>query len=298
MTDQRSLRLGFVGHATVRVELPGVRILTDPFLRARLGPLVRHGPAPEPTAVADVDVVVISHGHPDHFDRASLGAIPGRPTIVVPRGLGRSAARAVRGLVIEIEAGDVVDLDGLRVTAVPARHWISPGAPRARPIGFVLEAGPSVYFAGDTGPFPELAGIVSGVDAALLPVWTWGPHLGPGHLGPRSAAEVLGAIHPTLALPIHWGTLYPRRLHHVWGGPLHEPGDRFAEQARRWAPDVDVRVLRPGQSTGALRLGSLRSLKTAEPADPPRDRPARGTREGVGADVERRPWALRHRRRP
>jgi L-ascorbate metabolism protein UlaG (beta-lactamase superfamily) len=106
-----------------------------------------------------------------------------------------------------------------------------------------------VYFAGDTGRFPAMRDLAGAVDLALLPVWTWGPHLGPGHLGPRSAAEALDDIRPAVAIPIHWGTLYPTRLHHVWRRPLTEPGDRFAVHAARAAPEVDVRVLRPGAST-------------------------------------------------
>ncbi len=84
---------------------------------------------------------------------------------------------------------------------------------------------------------------------ALLPVWTWGPHLGPGHLGPRSAAEVARSLGPAAVVPIHWGTLYPRQLHRVWKRALREPGDRFATHVRDVAPDVDVRVLDPGSST-------------------------------------------------
>jgi L-ascorbate metabolism protein UlaG (beta-lactamase superfamily) len=94
-----------------------------------------------------------------------------------------------------------------------------------------------------------MADVAGGVDVALLPVWTWGPHLGPGHLGPRSAAEVARDIGATTVVPIHWGTLYPRHLHRVWRRPLLEPGDRFAAFARRFAPRVDVRVMRPGEST-------------------------------------------------
>jgi L-ascorbate metabolism protein UlaG (beta-lactamase superfamily) len=116
-------------------------------------------------------------------------------------------------------------------------------------VGYLLDAGPTVYFAGDTGRFPAMRDLAGAVDLALLPVWTWGPHLGPGHLGPRSAAEVLADVRPKAALPIHWGTLYPRRLHRVWRSPLAEPGDRFAAHAARLAPDVDVRVLRPGEET-------------------------------------------------
>jgi L-ascorbate metabolism protein UlaG (beta-lactamase superfamily) len=241
--------LRFVGHATVLIEIGGLRVLTDPFLRQRLGPLERHGPRPDADTLGDVDVVVVSHGHHDHFDRASLGALRGSPAVVVPRGLGAAARRAVRGDVVELRAGEHAATGPLTITAVPARHWISPGAPRAQPLGYLLDAGPRVYFAGDTGRFPAMRHLAGSVDVALLPVWTWGPHLGPGHLGPRSAAEALRDIGPAMAVPIHWGTLYPARLHHVWKRPLTEPGERFAAYAGDLAPDVDVRVLRPGEST-------------------------------------------------
>ena len=238
-----------MGHATTLIEVGGARILTDPFLRLRLGPLERHGSHPDPASLR-ADVVLISHGHPDHFDERSLERLPGRPTIVVPRGLGERSRRLLpESEVVELGAGERTRLSGIAVAAVPARHWISPGAPRAQPLGYVVDAGARVYFAGDTGRFHEMKDLAGGVDVALLPVWTWGPHLGPGHLGPRSAAEVARDIAATTVVPIHWGTLYPRHLHRVWRRPLLEPGDRFAAFARRFAPRVDARVMRPGEST-------------------------------------------------
>lgn len=245
-----SVELRFLGHATALIEINGVRILTDPFLRARLGPLERHGPLPDP-ADLEVDVVVISHGHPDHFDARSIAALPGRPMVVVPRGLGRivDGDTSIGGDVTEVSAGESIEIAGLTIRAVPARHWIAPRAARAEPVGYVLDGGARVYFAGDTGRFDGMRDLAGSVDVALLPVWTWGPHLGPGHLGPRSAADALRDIAPQAAVPIHWGTLYPRHLHRVWRRALLEPGDRFAAHARRLAPEVDVRVLRPGEST-------------------------------------------------
>jgi L-ascorbate metabolism protein UlaG (beta-lactamase superfamily) len=156
---------------------------------------------------------------------------------------------------VEVVAGDRFVIGALEVEVVPARHWITPGTPRALPIGYVLRApgAPTVYFAGDTGLFPGLGRLAGTVDVALLPVWTWGPHLGPGHLGPRSAAEVLGRLGAIGAVPIHWGTLYPRRLSRVWDRPLRQPGWRFAEHATSLAPRADVRVLQPG-ATAAFRL--------------------------------------------
>lgn len=244
-----AITVRFVGHATALMDVGGVRVLTDPFLRSRLGPLQRHGPLPDP-AELEADIVVISHGHPDHFDERSLASLPGRPVLVVPRGLGTRLGRGgVAREVVELGAGESTVIAGLKIEAVPARHWISPGAPRAQPVGYVLDGGPRVYFAGDTGRYPGMTDVASGVDLALLPVWTWGPHLGPGHLGPRAAAEVARDIRAATVVPIHWGTLYPRHLHRVWRRPLVEPGDRFATFARRLAPGVDVRVMQPGEST-------------------------------------------------
>src|SRR6476646_8064414 len=183
----------------------GVRVLTDPFLRARIGPLQRHGPLPQP-ADLQADIVVISHGHRDHFDRESIEALPGQPAVVVPRGLGSSLRGRVGGSLIELEAGGSVSVAGVRIAAVRARHWISPGAARAQPVGYVIDGGARVYFAGDTGRYGGMSAAVGRIDLAFLPIWTWGPHLGPGHLGPRSAAEVTRDLPPVAVVPIHGGT--------------------------------------------------------------------------------------------
>jgi L-ascorbate metabolism protein UlaG (beta-lactamase superfamily) len=248
----RGVEVLYVGHATVRLDVDGVRIVTDPLLRRTLGPLERHGPVPTPDVLDGTDVVLISHGHPDHLDPASLRAVPGSPVVIVARGLGPAVARATRGDVVELRAGESVRVGGLLYEAVPARHWVTPGAARAQPIGFLVHGSVTTYFAGDTGRFPGLADLTGRMDLALLPVWTWGPHLGPGHLGPRAAAEVLAELGASAAVPIHWGTLYPRRLHHVLGRPLLEPGYRFAGHAAGLAPRADVRVLRPGGRASIL----------------------------------------------
>ncbi|HKF85723.1 MAG TPA: MBL fold metallo-hydrolase [Candidatus Limnocylindrales bacterium] len=257
----RSVGVRFVGHATTVLDLGGVRVATDPLLRSSLGPLERHGAPPEPDWFDGVEAVLVSHGHPDHFDPPSLARTVGRAAVVVPRGLGRAAAHLTAGAVIEVVAGDRFAVGPVEIEVVPARHWITPGTPRATPVGYLLRApgSPSVYFAGDTGPFPGLERLTGRVDLALLPVWTWGPHLGPGHLGPRSAAELLARLGAAAAIPIHWGTLYPRRLSRVWDRPLRQPGWRFAGHAATLAPTADVRVLQPGATA---------RIEVADPARP------------------------------
>ena len=145
------LRLTYVGHATVMIELDGVRILTDPVLGQRLGPLRRRGPKPDPTDLGPIDGVLISHGHPDHFHAPSIRAIPGSPVLVVPRGLGRAAPRTVRD-VREVDVGEAVDLGSVRMTAVPARHGRWARFPGARPLGYLIEGSARVSWLAGVRP--------------------------------------------------------------------------------------------------------------------------------------------------
>jgi L-ascorbate metabolism protein UlaG (beta-lactamase superfamily) len=241
----------YLGHATVLLDLPGLRILTDPFLRDRLGPLRRHGPVPQSEAIGSIGVVLVSHAHPDHFDRRSLQALAGDPLVIVPRGLGPSVRRI--GLrPREVVVGERVSIAAdWTISPVPARHWRWPGAPRAAAIGYLIEgpAGAGIYFAGDTAPYRAMHAFADRVDLALLPVGSWGPHLTPGHLSPRSAAEVARDLGARVAVPIHWGTLYPPRLERLLGARLTEPANRFVDWSARLAPGLDVRVLKPGEAT-------------------------------------------------
>ena len=245
-------RVTWVGHATVLIELGGVRLLTDPLLRPRLGHLRRHGPAPAAGTTQGIDAVLISHLHLDHLDLPSLKRVPEATRLLVPRGaggfLGRQGFRAVE----ELAAGDRVRVGELSVTAVPAVHDRRRrpygGGPEAAALGYVV--GGRVYFAGDTDLFDGMREL-RGLDVALIPVWGWGPSLGEGHLDPPAAARAAALVRPRMAVPIHWGTFYPRGLARYKPHRLTDPPLEFAAEVARLAPDVAVHVLAPGE---ALRL--------------------------------------------
>ena len=90
-------RVTYVGHATVLIELEGKRLLTDPVLRRRIGPLRRQGGDP-PAGVTDgIDAVLLSHLHLDHSDRRSLRRLDPQVPVLGPRGSGEFLrARRVR----------------------------------------------------------------------------------------------------------------------------------------------------------------------------------------------------------
>lgn len=245
---EKSLHITYIGHATVLIEIDGVRILTDPVLRNRIGHVRRYGRPVDPVHRHALDAVLISHMHLDHLDLPSLRLLGYGQRLIVPFGAADMLHRHGFTNVEEIEAGDIAKVQDVTVAATLAHHERSryPFGPEADCLGFLVKGESTVYFAGDTDLFPEMAAITNSLDVALLPVWGWGPTLGDGHLTPLRAAESLQLLKPKAAIPIHWGTFAPMGM--GWMKPhfLSRPPQYFATHAGELAPDVDVHVVDPG----------------------------------------------------
>jgi L-ascorbate metabolism protein UlaG (beta-lactamase superfamily) len=248
--DDVANRLTYIGHSTVLVDIDGVRVLTDPLLGHLAMAIRRHAPHADPAAFTGLSAVFISHGHMDHLDLESLRALPGEPIFFVPVGLGHIVAKATNGVVHEMRAGDRLQVGTLALEAVHAEH----GRRRSLftsaegSLGVLITGSSRVYFAGDTGLFEGMSELAGRVDVAMLPVGGWGPRLGRGHLDPALAAEAATRVRPTVAVPIHWGTLYPLGLRSVANRRFEAPGEAFRKAVAARTADIDVRVLRPGQS--------------------------------------------------
>ena len=233
--------LTWLGHSTVVIDVDGTRLVTDPVLRRRIWHL-RRDPVADPGAV---DGILVSHTHFDHLDRGSLRRFDGSLPVVVPTGAGKLLRGWGHSQVLEVDAGDELELGGLVVRATPAEHGSSRGpfSERSASLGYVVQGSTSVYFAGDTDLFEGMAEL-GPVDVAVLPVSGWGPKLPAGHLDPRGAAQALRLLRPRLAVPVHWGTFRtpfaPR--------PDDRPAVEFVRAAAELAPEVDVRVLAIGET--------------------------------------------------
>lgn len=243
-------RIVYVGHATVLVEMDGLRLLTDPVLRPRFAHLRRVGEV-DAGALRGLDAVLVSHLHFDHLDFPSLDLLGREVPVVVPRGAANLLSRKGFRSVTELAVGDEHRIGTLTLRATPAQHdpRRMPFGTRAEPLGYVIAGSRSAYFAGDTGLFDEMA-TFGPVDLALVPISGWGPKLGAGHMGPRAAAEAVRLLRASIAVPIHWGT-YVRIQADLRGLPslVEAPAEEFECHVREVAPGTEVRILRPGDAT-------------------------------------------------
>ena len=244
-------RVTWLGHASVLIELAGLRIVTDPVLRERMGVLRRRrdlAPAPDLPAI---DAVLISHLHHDHADLPSLRLLSEAEDAPLPVLTEESNSEWVRRQGLHAPAVSPESWhrlsDEVEVRLVPAVHDARPMPHRPNgAVGMLVRApGVVVWFAGDTALYPDMdtlpAIAEAPIDLALLPIGGWGPRLSAGHMGPAEAAEAAVRSGARAVMPIHYGTLHPRG----WpSGRLDwttAPGDALpAELSQRCSAEAHV----------------------------------------------------------
>ncbi len=239
----------YVGHATVRLELAGVSLLTDPLLRGRFLHVTRAAAPPAPATLERLDALLVSHLHPDHLDFPSIRALDRDLDVFVPAGGERLFRRRGFNHVTGLVPGDTATVRGLEIAATVAVHdgRRYPVGPPVRALGFDVRGSSRVYFAGDTDLFEGMERL-RGADLALLPIGGWGPRVRAGHLDAVRAAAAAAMIRPRIVVPIHWGTYLRAGLNRTRPELLTEPPRGLAAEISKRAPDVDLRVLAPGES--------------------------------------------------
>jgi L-ascorbate metabolism protein UlaG (beta-lactamase superfamily) len=250
----------FVGHATVMITTPTLRILTDPLLESSLLGLRRAKAAGvAETDLNDVGLVLISHAHRDHLRLRSLRRLPRTATVVVPPRCSDLLADLGFADLVELSPGHSFATGDVEVTAVPVRHSGVRGLGdyrRRGAAGYVIRAqGATLYFAGDTGYFSGFAEIGRRFrpDVALLPISGYEPAaFREEHMSPLDAIYAFEDLGARVLIPISHGSFplsyEPIEAPLAWlralarernlGGEAPQPADqsgRFDNEQRRLA---------------------------------------------------------------
>jgi L-ascorbate metabolism protein UlaG (beta-lactamase superfamily) len=256
-----SVLITYIGHATLLLEIEGVRILTDPNFELALGRFLPRVTAPGIAleSLPQLDALLLTHAHADHLSFKSLNQLPRNIPLFAPPAVAEWLhAKGYRHA--EALAPDQVATiaDGrLRIHAGRATHrgnrygfdrW------RSATNMYLLESkGMSAFFAGDTALTSTTHHLVERVlwqqqrrlDVALLPIGyapPWKPGFRRGHLTGADALELFETLKARAMLPYHWGT-----FRHV-SATAYDAINRLRKSLEHFARKEHVHIIEPGES--------------------------------------------------
>ncbi|MCH5266101.1 MAG: MBL fold metallo-hydrolase [Lachnospiraceae bacterium] len=151
---------------------------------------------------ADADIILITHDHFDHFSPEDIDKIKKQDTImVVPEKMKEQAEGISCGQCITVLPGMRKQFGGIVVETVAAYNNAKPFHPKENDwVGYVVEFdGTRIYIAGDTDMTEENRRVVC--DVAMIPIG------GTYTMDAKEAAELVNAMKPKVAIPIHYGSI-------------------------------------------------------------------------------------------
>ncbi len=229
-------RITYLGHSTFRFATAGgEQILIEPFL-------TNNPQTPEEwKQVGELDTMLITHGHFDHFEDAiPVARQTGALAVSNFEIFGYLQSQGIENA-MPVQKGGTSQVGGIKVTATHAYHSSSIQTEDGsviyggEPLGYIVEfeSGFKLYHAGDTAIFGDmrLIGELYRPDLAFLPI---GNQVVMSPFEAAHAARLLGVGH---VVPIHYGT-FP-----------FVPGtaEEFQEHVSAISPDTTVHVMQPGE---------------------------------------------------
>jgi len=196
------MKITMLGHSCLLIEIDGKRILTDPWLTngAYFNILKHKGSFPENYEVLPLDLILVSHGHDDHFDPHTLKNLPKTIPVIIYSGYEKKALRAGFHKVIPVNNGVLTKISGIEILAMPGKHF-------GGLVTFMITGKQSkIFFGGDSVYFPELEFALKDTkpDVVLMPVS--GGEIGffKFHMNADEAAKLTIASKAKHAIPIHY----------------------------------------------------------------------------------------------
>ena len=253
------LRVTYIGHATLLIEIGGKCFLTDPNFDPALGKFLPRVSAPGIAleALPKLDAILLTHAHADHLSFDSLDALPDDIPLFAPPVIAKWLGKQGYRHAIPVAPGGSADVDSVRIHAASAMHKGNRyGLDRWRSAAnmYLMETNKtSCFFAGDTALTPVTTRLVENhltssgrsLDLALLPIghapW-WKPGFRKGHLTSADALTLFERLKARYFIPYHWGT-----FNHVTSTAF-DAIDRLRATLQNHPLHPAVRILEPGTS--------------------------------------------------
>ena len=253
------LRVTYIGHATLLIEIGKRRILTDPNFDSALRRFLPRVSAPGIAidALPKLDAILLTHAHADHLSFKSLDALPAGIPLFAPPPIAKWLRKQGYGHAVPVASGEEAVLDDVSIRAASATHRGNRyGVDRWRSAAnmYLLDTNKvSCFFAGDTALSSDTTHLVEkhlvangrSLDLALLPIghapW-WKPGFRKGHLTSGDALTLFERLQAKYFIPYHWGT-----FNHVTSTAF-DAIDRLRATLESHPLHPAVKILEPGTS--------------------------------------------------
>ena len=251
------MRVTYIGHATLLVEIGNQRLLTDPNFDnnlARFLPRVSR-PGISLTELPKLDAILLTHAHADHLSFPTLDQLPREIPLLAPPAVAAWLVRRGYTHAVPLPANSQARVGDVVIHAASARHRgsrYSVDRWRSATNMYLMDAGhETCFFAGDTALTPDTHQVVAEtlhkdnrrLDVALLPIghapW-WKPGFRRGHLSADDALHLFDRLEARYLVPYHWGT-----FEHVTSGAF-DAINRLKLLLPEYRRRGDVRILEPG----------------------------------------------------
>ncbi|AHL22870.1 MBL fold metallo-hydrolase [Thermococcus nautili] len=177
------MKVIWYGHACFWIETNGVKILIDPY------------PEVDDDRIGEVDYILITHEHTDHYGKVELLSRLRDATVIGPKQVYLMAVADGVTKVREIEAGQTIELEnGVKVTAIYVEHPSS-----QYPLGYLIEGDKRLLHPGDTYAGPVFQRLRGKVDILLVPI------SGRSTANAREATQIVEDVRPRVVIPMHYG---------------------------------------------------------------------------------------------
>ena len=251
------LRVTYIGHATLLIELGQRRIITDPNFELSLGKFLPRVSAPGIAldALPKLDAILLTHAHADHLSFKSLDALQSDIPLFAPPAVAKWLDKQGYKHAVPVGPGSKETLGDLHIHAASATHKGNRyGVDRWRSATnmYLLDTNEiSCFFAGDTALKPDTTQMVEkqllnegrNLDLALLPIghapW-WKPGFRKGHLTSNDALMLFERLKARYFIPYHWGT-----FNHVTSTAF-DAIDRLRATLQDHPLHPAVKILEPG----------------------------------------------------
>lgn len=223
----------WLGHSSLMINISGYKVLTDPVFETKvsiLGPTRYNGDVPmDPGMLPDIDIVIISHDHYDHLNKASVLLLAPKTTLfVVPLAVGDRLVRwgVPQEKIIELDWWESYTFDSkLTISALPSQHFSGRGIFDRNTTLWASWAiktpGFNLFFSGDSGyfdGFKEIGDRFGPFDMTFLECGAYDRMWKAVHMFPEETVQAHMDLKGKVLHPIHWGTF--KLAPHPWYDPM------------------------------------------------------------------------------